>query len=147
MKGNLYTNQVQPKTKSVERFPIDRFIRLSMFAKQLFTDPKATQQASQIMQGIMEAGSPRLNDIATHKPGQADASYKRIQRFLRDQDPFEALKLLFNEEADFVIRNPTEIGRPHANRTKHVGTLMDGQNKGCSLAGSGLGQTHNVAPI
>jgi hypothetical protein len=101
-----------------------------MFAKQLFTDPKDAQQASQIMQGIMEARSPRLSDIATHMPGQADASYKHIQRFLQDHDPLEALKLLFNEEADFVIGDPTEIERPHANRTEYVGTLMDGQTKG-----------------
>ena len=109
---------------------MDKCIRISMFAKQLFTDPKDAQQASQIMQGIMQARSPRLSDIAAHMPGQADASYKRIQRFLQDHDPLEALKLLFNEEADFVIGDPTEIERPHANRTKYVGTLMDGQTKG-----------------
>ena len=109
---------------------MDKCIRISMFAKQLFTDPKDAQQASQIMQGIMQARSPRLSDIAAHMPGQADASYKRIQRFLQDHDPLEALKLLFNEEADFVIGDPTEIKRPHANRTKYVGTLMDGQTKG-----------------
>ncbi|MBP1610049.1 MAG: putative transposase for insertion sequence element, partial [Acidobacteria bacterium] len=35
-----------------------------------------------------------------------------------------------NEEAEFVIGDPTEIKRPHANKTKYVGTLMDGQTKG-----------------
>jgi hypothetical protein len=105
-----------------------------MFAKQLFADPHVAQQAGQIMQGIMAARSPRLSDIAAKMPGQAAASYKRIQRFLQDQDPQEALKMLFNDEADFVIGDPTEIERPHADKTAYVGTLMDGQTKGfCML--------------
>ena len=113
---------------------MDKCIRISMFAKQLFADPHVAQQASQIMQGIIEARSPRLSDIASKMPGQAAASYKRIQRFLQDHDPREALKLLFNDEADFVIGDPTEIERPHAAKTAYVGTLMDGQTKGfCML--------------
>jgi len=78
----------------------------------------------------MEARSPRLSDIAARMAGNEAASYKRIQRFLQDNDPREALKTLFNEEADFVIGDPTEIERPHANQTEYVGTLMDGQTKG-----------------
>ncbi len=113
---------------------MDKCIRISMFAKQLFADPHVAQQAGQIMQGIMAARSPRLSDIAAKMPGQAAASYKRIQRFLQDQDPQEALKMLFNDEADFVIGDPTEIERPHADKTAYVGTLMDGQTKGfCML--------------
>jgi hypothetical protein len=101
-----------------------------MFAKQLFADQKVAQQASQIMQGIMAARSPRLSDIAAQMPGGAAASYKRIQRFLQAQEPHGALRMLFNEEADFVIGDPTEIERPHADRTGYVGTLMDGETKG-----------------
>jgi len=56
----------------------------------------------------MQARLLRLNEIAAHIPGQADAtSYKTIQRFLQNQEPLEALKLLFNREADFVIGDPT----------------------------------------
>jgi hypothetical protein len=109
---------------------MDKCIRISMFAKQVFADEKTACQASQIMQGIMEACSPRLSEIAANMPGEAAASYKRIQRFLQDQDPREALKLLFNEAAEFVIGDPTEIERPHAHKTDYVGTLMDGQTKG-----------------
>jgi hypothetical protein len=101
-----------------------------MFAKQLFVDERVAQQASQIIQGIMEARSPRVSEIAAQMPGGEAASYKRIQRFLQGQDPHEALMLLFNEEADFVIGDPTSIERPHADRTEYVGTLMDGQTKG-----------------
>ncbi|GIV63978.1 MAG: hypothetical protein KatS3mg045_1317 [Bellilinea sp.] len=37
---------------------------------------------------------------------------------------------LFQEQAEFVIGDPTEIERPHADQTEYVGTLMDGQTKG-----------------
>lgn len=109
---------------------MNKFIRIFKFTQQLFTDEKAARQASQIIEGIMAARSPRLSDIAAHMPGEQSASYKRIQRFLQDQDPQEALRMLFNEEAKFVIGDPTEIERPHANQTHYVGTLMDGQTKG-----------------
>jgi len=109
---------------------MNKFIRIFKFTQQLFTDEKAAQQASQIIEGIMAARSPRLSDIAAHMPGGQSASYKRIQRFLQDQDPQEALRMLFNEDAKFVIGDPTEIERPHANQTNYVGTLMDGQTKG-----------------
>lgn len=109
---------------------MDKFIRIREFSEQLFLDPKAARQAGEIMKGIMAACSPRMSEIAAKMPGQEAASYKRIQRFLRDNDPEEVLKLLFNEEAEFVIGDPTEIERPHANRTAYVGTLKDGQTKG-----------------
>jgi len=109
---------------------MNKFIRIFKFTQQLFTDEKAAQQASQIIEGIMAARSPRLSDIAAHMPGGQSASYKRIERFLQVQDPQEALRMLFNEDAKFVIGDPTEIERPHANQTNYVGTLMDGQTKG-----------------
>lgn len=109
---------------------MNKFIRIFKFAQQLFTDEKTARQASQIIEGIMAARSPRLSDIAAHMPGGQSASYKRIQRFLQEQDPQEALRMLFNEDAKFVIGDPTEIERPHANQTNYVGTLMDGQTKG-----------------
>jgi hypothetical protein len=109
---------------------MNKFIRIFKFGQQLFTDERAARQASQIIEGIMAARSPRLSDIAAHMPGGQSASYKRIQRFLQDQDPQEALRMLFNEDAKFVIGDPTEIERPHANQTDYVGTLMDGQTKG-----------------
>jgi hypothetical protein len=109
---------------------MDKFIRISEFAKQLFADPINAQQAGEILQGILEGHSPRLSDIAAKMSGNEAASYKRVQRFLESNQPQEALKLLFNEEAGFVIGDPTEIERPHANRTEYVGTLMDGETKG-----------------
>ena len=109
---------------------MNKFIRIFEFAQQLFIDEHTTHQASEIIEGIMEARSPRLSDIAARMAGNEAASYKRIQRFLQDNEPREALKTLFNEEAQFVIADPTEIERPHAEQTEYVGTLMDGQTKG-----------------
>lgn len=109
---------------------MDKFIRIREFSEYLFEDQKTARQASEILAGILEACSPRLSDIASKMPGGEAASYKRIQRFLQDNDPREALKTLFNEAAEFVIGDPTEIERPHAKRTKYVGTLMDGETKG-----------------
>lgn len=109
---------------------MNKFIRISEFAKELFTDTKTAEQASQIMNGIMETRSPRVSDIAARMPGSEAASYKRVQRFLQQNEPEEALRLLFNEEADFVIGDPTEIERPHAHKTGYVGTLKDGKTKG-----------------
>jgi hypothetical protein len=109
---------------------MNKFIRIFEFTQQLFTDRKTAQQASEIIEGIMEARSPRLSEIAAKMPGHESATYKRIQRFLQEQDPQEALKMLFNEEADFVIADPTEIERPHARQTEYVGTLKDGETKG-----------------
>jgi len=40
---------------------------------------------------------------------------------------------LFQTEAPFVLGNPTEIPRPQARRTSHIGTLSDGKTKGFCL--------------
>ena len=100
------------------------------FSEQLYSDQKATRQDGQIKEGIMTARSPRLSDIATKVSRNEATGYKRIQRFLQDNDPQRALKLLINEEADFVVGNPIGIERPHSHRTSYVGTLMDGETKG-----------------
>jgi hypothetical protein len=71
-----------------------------------------------------------LTDIAAHMPGSGTASYKRLQRFVRQVDPRQALWRLFQEQAEFVLGDPTEIERPQAWRTSYVGTLQDGKTKG-----------------
>lgn len=78
----------------------------------------------------MEARSPRLKDIAARMAGTEAACHIRIQRLLQNNDLREAPKTLFNEEAEFVIADLTEIDRPHANKTGYIGILLDGQNKG-----------------
>lgn len=113
---------------------MDKFTRISEFAELLFNDQKTVEQAGEIMQAILETRSPRISDIASRMNGSETACYKRVQRFLQENDPQQKLKLLFNEESEFVIGDPTEIERPHAKKTKYVGTLKDGQTKGfCTL--------------
>jgi len=72
----------------------------------------------------------RLTDIAVEMEGESAAGYKRIQRFLKSSDPRTALWRLFQEEAEFVIGDPTEIERPQAWKTAYVGKLKDGKTRG-----------------
>jgi len=109
---------------------MNKFTRIPEFVEQVFCDEKTVQQASEIIRGILESRSPRISDIAARMSGGEAASYKRVQRFLEREDPQQALKLLFNEEAEFVIGDPTEIERPYAHRTDYVGKLKDGETKG-----------------
>lgn len=109
---------------------MDKCIKVSEFAKALFVDEKKANQAGQILEGILTTRSPRISDIAASMPGNEEASYKRIQRFLHQNEPKETLLQLFNEEANFVLGDPTEIERAHADKTAYVGTLKDGRTKG-----------------
>ena len=107
-----------------------KFMQILGFAKQLFGDDKSAQKAREIIEAILEAQSPRISDIADKMPGNYDASYKRIQRFLKSEDLISVLHQLFNEESEFVIGDPTEIERAGAKKTDYVGTLKDGRTKG-----------------
>ena len=107
-----------------------KFMQILEFAKQLFGDEKSARKASEVIAAILEAQSPRISDIADKMPGNYDASYKRIQRFMKSEDLLSVLHQLFNEEAEFVIGDPTEIERAGARKTDYVGTLKDGKTKG-----------------
>lgn len=109
---------------------MDKFINIQRFMQELFDEESQAKSAAEIGQAIMAARSIRLTDIAVKMHGNSEASYKRIQRFLRATDPREMLWRLFQEEADFVIGDPTEIERPQAWKTSYVGTLKDGKTKG-----------------
>jgi len=96
----------------------------------LFDEPAIAERASEIGAAILEARSLRLTDIAAEMEEESDAGYKRIQRFLKAADPRLALWRLFQEDAEFVIGDPTEIERPQAWRTAYVGKLKDGKTRG-----------------
>jgi len=100
------------------------------FAQSLFDSKDLARKAAVILKAILEAQSPRLSEIAQKMPGQPDANYKQIQRFLAVTDPKTTLLRLFQIDAPFVLGDPTEIPRPEAWRTSYVGTLMDGKTKG-----------------
>ena len=97
---------------------------------ELFDEPAIAERASEIGAAILEARSLRLTDIAAEMEEESDAGYKRIQRFLKAADPRLALWRLFQEDAEFVIGDPTEIERPQAWRTAYVGKLKDGKTRG-----------------
>jgi hypothetical protein len=109
---------------------MNKVLRISEFAKRLFSTDKISSKAGEIIEGILAAKSPRISDIADAMKGKYEANYKKIQRFLNETNPKEQLQMLFNEEAEFVICDPTEIERPNARKTNYVGTLKDGRTRG-----------------
>jgi len=109
---------------------MDKFINNQAFMVELFDDADSAERAGEIGAAILEARSLRLTDIAVEMEGESAAGYKRIQRFLKSSDPRTALWRLFQEEAEFVIGDPTEIERPQAWKTAYVGKLKDGKTRG-----------------
>lgn len=109
---------------------MDKFINNQDFMTELFDDIDLANRAGEIGAAILEARSLRLTDIAVEMEGESAAGYKRIQRFLGKADPRTALWRLFQEDAEFVIGDPTEIERPQAWRTEYVGKLRDGKTRG-----------------
>lgn len=109
---------------------MSKCIKMRRFMQALFDDETQANKAAEIGQAILASRSLRLTDIAAEMKGNSDASYKRIGRFLRQTDPRQALWRLFQEQAEYVIGDPTEIERPQAWKTAYVGTLKDGKTKG-----------------
>ncbi len=109
---------------------MSKFIRIRKFMQALFEEETTANQAAEIGQAMLAARSLRLTDIAAKMKGSPAASYKRIQRFMKQADPREGLWYLFQEPAEFVIGDPTEIECPQAWKTAYVGTLKDGKTKG-----------------
>jgi len=97
---------------------------------QMFDDKNVAERAGEIGDAILAARSLRITDVAAEMEGKSAAGYKRIQRFLKAVDPRAALWRLFQEDAEFIIGDPTEIERPQARKTEYVGTLKDGKTKG-----------------
>jgi len=109
---------------------MDKFINNQEFMVELFDDVEQAERAGEIGAAILEARSLRMTDIAVKMAGESAAGYKRIQRFLGKADPRVAVWRLFQEDAEFVIGDPTEIERPHAWKTEYVGKLKDGKSRG-----------------
>ena len=109
---------------------MNKFINNQEFMAELFDDQDIAERAGEIGDAILAARSLRLTDIAVEMEGESTAGYKRIQRFLKTVDPRTALWRLFQEEAEFIIGDPTEIERAQAWKTEYVGTLKDGKTKG-----------------
>lgn len=100
------------------------------FMQALFDDEAIAAQAAEIGGAILAARSLRLTEIAAKMRGKAHAAYKRIHRFLRRVDPRQVLWRLFQEPAEFVLADPTEVERPQARKTADVGIPKDQKTKG-----------------
>jgi hypothetical protein len=107
-----------------------KLLQIQRFAKQIFDNDKQADQASEIMEAILEAKSPRISGIADKMKGGEAGSYKKVQRFLLASDTPRALQRLMNSEAEFMVGDPTEIERAAAKRTEYVGYLVDGERRG-----------------
>ena len=109
---------------------MNKFINYSAFMQYLMDDEKKAEKGGEIIQGILAARSPRLTHIAEAMPGQSESNYRSIHRYIGQTDVQAALLRLYQEEADFVIGDPTEMPRYKAPKTEYVGTLSDGQTPG-----------------
>jgi len=107
-----------------------KFINFSQLVSYLFDQDRLIQKATVILQALLQARSPRLSQIAEHMPGQPAANYKSLQRFLAKVDLKAVLLRFFQEQAEFVIGDPTEMERPQAKKTAYVGQLADGKTLG-----------------
>jgi len=87
-------------------------ISLRRFMPHLFDDPHRAEKAAEIGQARLRARSLRWTEIAAQMRGSGAAASKRLQRFIRQVDPGQALWRLFSEQAEFVMGDVTEIERP-----------------------------------
>jgi len=109
---------------------MDKCIKFDEFLRYLFDDEKLVKKADRILRALLAAQSPRLTNIAENMAGNSAGNYKAIQRFLGEVDLKQVLVRLYQEEAEFVIGDPTEMSRYKAPKTAYVGTLSDGKTPG-----------------
>ena len=103
---------------------------IERFVDQLFASTDEVKKGSAVIKGILDARSIRLSDVAQKIEGKSQANYKAIQRYLEAASPEEGLLRLYQEDAPFVLADPTEIARPQAKKTAYVGRLKDGKTRG-----------------
>ena len=109
---------------------MDKCINFSAFMGYVFDDEKLAKQGANIVKGLLEAQSPRLTNISEKMDGNSSCNYKGIQRFLKKVDLKRLLLRFYQEDAEFVIGDPTEMERYKAPKTSYVGTLSDGKKPG-----------------
>ena len=109
---------------------MDKCINFRRFLRYLLDDEELVEKGARITKALLEAQSPRLTDISEKMSGKSCSRYKEIQRFLKKADLKQALMRLYQEDAEFVIGDPTEMQRYKAPKTSYVGTLKDGTTPG-----------------
>ena len=105
-------------------------INLERFVGYLLDDEALVNKGAKLVQAVLSAQSPRLSEIAEKMAGKRSCSYKAIQRFIQKADLKQALKRLYQEDAEFVIGDVTEMERYRAPKTPYVGALKDGKTPG-----------------
>lgn len=109
---------------------MDQCINFYDFMGFLFEDEKLAQKSAGIVTALLAAQSPRLSNIAEQMHGASASCYKSIQRFLQQVDLKQTLLRFYQEDAQFVIGDPTEMERYRAPKTRYVGKLSDGEKAG-----------------
>ena len=109
---------------------MNKCINFYGFLQYLFDDKKQAKQAAAIIKALLEAQPPRLTNISEEMMGNSSSNYKVIQRFLKRVDMKKLLMRLYQEDAEFIIGDPTEMERYKAPKTPYVGTLSDGKTTG-----------------
>jgi hypothetical protein len=113
---------------------MNKCINFREFMEFLFDDEKQVQKGSAIVSALLESQSPRLSNIAEKMDGQSASCYKIIQRFLSQVDLKQTLLRFYQQEAEFVIGDPTEMERYKAPKTGCVGKLSDGKIQGITYS-------------
>jgi Transposase DDE domain len=109
---------------------MNKCINFREFLGDLFDDEKQVKQGAEIIKAILEAQSPRMTNISEKMAGNSERGYKVIQRFIKKVDLKRVLLRFYQENAEFVIGDPTEMERYEAPKTSYVGTLNDGKTAG-----------------
>jgi hypothetical protein len=120
----------QLRQATQEEVSMNKFINISGLMGYLFDDKKLAKQATKIIRAILEAQSPRMSNVVEKIPGKSSSNYKMLQRFLDRIDLKQVLLRFYQEDAKFVIGDPTEMVRYNAPKTGYVGTLSDGRTAG-----------------
>lgn len=102
---------------------MDKFTHLCESLAYLFDDERSIQKVQAITSGILKARSCRISEIAREMPGEESANYKCVQRFVAKTRLKSNLLRVYQEEAPFLIGDPTEMPRPEAKKTDDVGLL------------------------
>lgn len=109
---------------------MDKCINFCKFWRYLVDDERMVKQGAEITKALLEAQSPRLTDISEKMAGKSERGYKVIQRFLERIDLQKLVLQFYQEDAEFVLGDPTEMERYKAPKTSYVGTLSDGNTAG-----------------
>jgi len=109
---------------------MDKCINFTEFMRYLLVNEGLVGKGAKIIRGLLEAQSPRLTNISEKRAGNSASNYKVIQRFIKKVDLKKLLMRLYQEDAEFIIGDATEMERYKAPKTSYVGILSDGKTAG-----------------